>query len=301
MKNNFLKVKLSEKEIKDYLLNILKEFDNFCKKHKLSYFLGGGTLLGAIRHEGFIPWDDDIDVMMNRTDYEKLLKLYPIKESKNSPYEIQDHHIKEGYFIPFARLVDTRVIVDYPDQSIYLKGKYQHLYNLYIDIFPIDGVPLSPLKQRVLFKKVKILKLGRLLAARRFFYIYPGKNSFSKTLKSIFHLPYKLITKIVGYKFFLNKIESLSKKYPYEFSQFVAPITGIYGMKEIVPKEVFSEKIMVKFVDSLFPAPIGYDLYLRKHYGNYMQLPPPEKQVNHFGGGIYKIKEQMIEEEIYEN
>lgn len=124
--------KLSSEEIKQIELNLLLKLDEICKKYKLRYYLCGGTLLGAVRHKGFIPWDDDIDVLMPREDFEKLLRL----EKAETRYGGKDCFLKSGNSIyPFIKLINTNTV---------LKEKYlseEFTTGIWIDIFPLDGMP----------------------------------------------------------------------------------------------------------------------------------------------------------------
>lgn len=137
--------KLNLNEIKAVELNILKQFDQFCKNNNLRYYLAGGTLLGAIRHKGFIPWDDDIDVCMNRPDYERLLNEFP-QNNDNSNLQICDIKYK-NFDAPFCKIVanNTRV-----------RNKFLgNLANskLWIDVFPVDGLPENIDEVNQVYKK----------------------------------------------------------------------------------------------------------------------------------------------------
>jgi lipopolysaccharide cholinephosphotransferase len=114
---------------------------------------------------------------------------------------------------------------------------------------------------------------------------------FLKIMKSIAVLPVVFLSRILGYRFFLNRLDVLTRTYPFTTSTYVAACTGFYGIKEVVPRDVFFEAIPIMFEGHEFFAPLGYDLYLKKHYGNYMQLPEETKRVNHFDGEVYLLQE----------
>lgn len=256
--------KIILKEIKEIELKILLDFDIFCKKNKLRYYLVGGTLLGAIRHKGFIPWDDDIDVCMPRPDYKKLISF----NKQISGLELKCNALKNT-MIPFCKLVNTNTKICIQ----YMENDYnQHIW---IDIFPIDGLPENIIETKNIYKECNFY--------RKLFYICDaklgeGKTKFKKYAKYIL----KPLANLYGKKRCIDNIEQIASQYPYETSKYVGAITwGLYGVGERMLKSEFEKAIEVEFEGHKFPAFSCWDSYLKGLYGDYMQLPPVEKRKTH--------------------
>lgn len=258
-------VKLNSSEIKKLELEILLKFDEFCKQHKLRYYLSDGTLLGAIRHKGFIPWDDDIDVCMPRPDYERAVKLFRILDGR---YKLRSNHI-DDFSAPFAKLVDlnTRVVSRISNSNIEL--------NLWIDIFPVDGLPDNIDIVERIYRKSYFYRCMLML--------YDSKEIHDeKIIKRIMKYVLKPIALLIGKKFFINKLEKIAIQYKYETSKYVGSITwGLYGVGERMLKSEFEKSVEVDFEGYKFPAFSCWDSYLRGLYNDYMQLPPIEKRKTH--------------------
>lgn len=249
-------------EMKKIELNILIYFTEVCKENNLRYYLGGGTLLGAVRHKGFIPWDDDIDVMMPRPDFQKLLSL----SINNENYNI----IKPGtagYYYNFAKLVDTRTILE--EKGIKLIDGL----GVYIDIFPLDGMPETPDARKKRFKELNSIRkrINNTCLLRPKFH----RNPFA----------YLNACRIYNSNKYID-LPSLQKKYldsalknSFDDSEFVFAAGGAYGTRDIFPGKWFEKEIELQFENLSVKAFNGYDFYLTQLYGDYMTLPPEDKRV----------------------
>ncbi len=249
-------------EMKKIELNILIYFTEVCEENNLRYYLGGGTLLGAVRHKGFIPWDDDIDVMMPRPDFQKLLSL----SINNENYNI----IKPGtagYYYNFAKLVDTRTILEEKGIKI-IDG-----LGVYIDIFPLDGMPETPDARKKRFKELNSIR---------------KRINNTCLLKPKFHRnPFAYLNACRIYNSNKNiDLSSLQKKYldsalknSFDDSEFVFAAGGAYGARDIFPGKWFEKEIELQFENLSVKAFNGYDFYLTQLYGDYMTLPPEDKRV----------------------
>lgn len=256
--------KLTKKEIKEIDLKILLYFDSFCKKNKLRYYLSGGTLLGAIRHKGFIPWDDDIDVCMPRDDYEKLIKIY----NNNGRFFLMSKE-KNGYVLPISKIIDkkTKIKNKFLPESI---GN-----SLWIDIIPIDGLPENTKTICKIYKKISLYRLLLMLSLIK---NYSSKNSFKKFFKVIIIY----FSKLIGSKYWSDKIDNISRIYKYNSSKYVGAVGwGLYGIGECMKKSEFEKVVYVEFEGYKFPTFSCWDSYLKGLYKNYMELPPIEKRKTH--------------------
>ena len=257
--------KLTLNEIQKIELNILKEIDSFCQKNNLCYYLAGGTLLGAIRHKGFIPWDDDIDVNMPRPDYERFIKLF---KSENKNYEIRSNRLN-NFSAPFTKIVDTRTLII----EKYRKGNIDT--NIWVDIFPVDGLPENPKDIKQIFEKVDFMRKLLLLSDAK---LGVGKNKFRKYAKYIL----KPLALILGKKYYCEKIEKIALKYPYEKSRFVGAITwGLHGVREKMLKEEYEKTVEVEFEGEKFPTFSCWHTTLQNVYGDYMKIPSIENRQQH--------------------
>lgn len=263
---------LSTEELRRIELDILKYIHFFCKENQIRYYLCGGTLLGAIRHGGFIPWDDDIDICMPRKDYE----IFKKKFKEQGKYKFVCVENTEGYCFPFGKVVNTETVVE---ETIV---RSVNGMGVYVDVFPLDGLGKTYKEA-----KWKVLCCGYCLK-----WIFVGikrdeqNNSLKAYLKnSVYAL--SRITKKYAYKE-INRISKMSK---FENSNFVGVVFGFYGEKEIMPVNIFEKQREHKFEDTTFMIPERYDDYLSRLYGKYMNLPPKEKQVTHHSFRAY-IKEK---------
>ena len=259
------KRKLKSDEIKQIELNLLLKLDEICKNNGLKYYLCGGTLLGAIRHKGFIPWDDDIDVLMPRDDFEKLLQLEKTQKEESIEKIVS---WKSGSSIyPFIKLINTDTVV----KEKYLDEKFTT--GIWIDIFPLDGMPENKIIIEKKFKKIKFYKTVLLTA-----YSESGKGaSWYATLAKRFLIP---ICKRLNTEKLCNKLNDISKEFSISESPYVGGFLWGYGPQEKMPKE-FLEQVNVEFEGHSFPAPKCWNFYLKQLYGDYMQLPPVEKRISH--------------------
>ena len=256
-------MELSLREIQLAELDILKIFSEFCKKEELKYSLVGGTLLGAVRHQGFIPWDDDIDVGMPRPDYEKFIELFMQKRDQ-FPANIDlttDRGEKAMY--PFIKLLNT---------DIQIQSNEGDLTNyVWIDIFPLDGYPSSERATQKFQKKVKNYR-------RLFSYNYKNYNSLNGILRKLFYRA----AKCYGAKKALNKLIALSNKYTYSESDYIGIVAwGLYWLGERMPKDEFEQFVEMSFEENKFTVMGCWDNYLHGIYGDYMQLPPEDKRATH--------------------
>lgn len=257
--------KLSIDEIRRIELDILIEFAGFCRKHDLIFYLSGGTLLGAIRHKGFIPWDDDIDVCMPRKHYEFFVRNFVCS---NKFFKVYSYSLG-NFSAPFTKIIDcqTRVFSKYGDALPEM--------GLWIDVFPVDGLPDDINEVKKIYEVCNFYRTVYGIANAR---LGEGKTGFRKYIKYLL----KPIANIYGKEKCSEKIEHLARCYPYEECAYVGAITwGLYGEGERMVKNEFEHAIEVSFEGHQFPAFSCWDSYLTGLYGDYMKLPPVEARKTH--------------------
>ena len=255
--------KIGLDEIKKIELDILIYIDSLCKQNHLRYFLCGGTLLGAIRHKGFIPWDDDIDISMPRPDYDKLISLI----GSNSSYMVLTSANCDFYY-NFAKVVDTRTTLCEIDNTP-IKNM-----GVYIDIFPLEGMPDNDIEREQHYKQ-----LDRVREKIKSF--AHGKPRLRKNLPAYVKDYHDYIrNKKINLQDLQKEYETLARKYDYDSSEYVYATGGAYKRKDIFLKKMFCDGVSVEFEHVLFTAPTEYDAYLSHLYGDYMKLPPVEKRIS---------------------
>lgn len=254
-------------ELKIIEFNILKHFDAFCKEHNIRYYLAYGTLLGAIRYKKFIPWDDDVDVLVPREDYERLLKIY----EDSAQYKLFAFEKDGKFHYPFAKLCDlsTRKVLPEFRNSDAISG-------VEIDIFPLDCFNSD-------YERAK--KEARSIS-RDIMFLQSSQLKEPPTKKGIKSLIWRLLSayaQIRTDKYFNKKIVKKSKANKQDNPMFVGSKSWcIYGERGVIPAEAFADVTYVEFEGEMFPAPVGYDTYLTCLYGDYLPEPPVEKQkTNH--------------------
>ena len=260
---------LSLREIQLAELEILIQFDAYCKKHHLRYSLCGGTLLGAVRHKGFIPWDDDIDVMMPRPDYEKLKHLATVQSIHQDMVFRCGENGEIG--APFGKILDTRI----PTQISYISD-VNSAY-LWVDIYPVDGLPNDLEEAKKLYRKADCLMLLLGLAQAQ---LGEGRNIFKKYAKYLL----KPLVQSVGVHRIMGALSSLTTGYDYESAKYVGVVIGeSFGINERLPKELFDVFILLEFEGLYFSAMPCWEIYLTQCYGDYMILPKAKHRKGHIG------------------
>ena len=267
-------------ELKKIELEILTQIHELCAEQNLRYSLCGGTLLGAIRHKGFIPWDDDIDIFMPRPDYNKLIEYCKTHET---PFTLLCNETDERYGYLFGKAMSkTATIVEENNDT----GDID--MGVYVDIFPIDGLADTYEKSKKLFNKTSFKR--ELLVARNWSRFFKSKTH--PWYYEPFRLAFFLLSRFASKKKLVRSIQKKYKDFDFDESKYSATVCGSYRLKEILPTEVYSEFIDLEFEGKTFRAIKNYETYLSNIYGDYMQLPPEEKRVSHHMFKAYYKEEQ---------
>ena len=274
-------------ELRKIQLDILVDFARFCDENKLTYFLAGGTLLGAVRHKGFIPWDDDIDVMMPRKDYERFVKTY-----RHKFYKANWIASNKNYVEKFTKVCDLRT---YLVNENYKEHEVNDVNCVFIDVFPIDGMPNGKLKQKLLiyFEQFLIGCHSASVLKYKISSRYNDKDAGFLSWRKYFRTVLKFIMiSFIGNtnpRFWANLIDKFARLKEYDTQEEVASIVaGNYGLKEIVPRSIYMKKKRIKFENNEFFVPEHYECYLINLYGNtYMELPPIDKRASHHNFKAY--------------
>lgn len=255
-------VSTERKKIWTVILDLIVELDRICKKHNIHYYLDGGSLLGAVRHNGFIPWDDDIDVTMPRDDYERFVQL---SEEFKHPYFLQTPYTDPEYFYSFAKIRNSNTT------ALNQMFKYQMFnHGIWISVFPLDKFPIE--KGEELYLKIRSLTYENSTFMRmknpfldednrKRVDEYSGRNPV-QTFEEIQHLAQTY-----------NGVET-------DYWGTIILTIVRYGRKPLLRKSY--DDVEYHMFENLFlPIPIGFDEVLRTEYGNYMELPPEEERGGH--------------------
>lgn len=252
---------LSLKERKNIQLEMLKEIDVFCRKHEIKYSLAFGTLLGAIRHKGFIPWDDDVDIMMPLPDMLRFKELFHSETMKYCDVDTDKY-----FCFSFARIADTR--------TINKEGLIHNSYGICIDLYPVVAISDDDDQNAFFFEKAKKLE------KRSDFFI-------KWRMRAVKYLP---VRSIPFYRMAIKKLSNFTR-YSYEYGKtnkyyIIAGPISLYK-KMSYDFDMFEEMIEVYFEGFKFLSIANYDTYLTMRYGNYMQLPPESERHPYHGGNYY--------------
>jgi lipopolysaccharide cholinephosphotransferase len=260
--------KIGLEEQKRIQLEMLVDFDRFCTEHQLRYYLHCGTLLGAVRHQGYIPWDDDIDVSMPRWDYEQFIRLYN-EQRVNPDYEVISFLQNPDFYLPFAKLIHRRTqLAEAVDSDLKL--------GIYLDIFPLDNMGDTKEEAKRLFDEVYVLRQKLIVQNLKLI----KERSLYKNIAIFFMKLFAGKNKRRG---LIRQIDEKCRKYESEkIGRYIAVnCAANYGEKEIMPGEWYEDYIVVPFEEYRFRIPAGYDGNLKQFYGDYMKLPPEEKRKSH--------------------
>lgn len=268
-------------ELQEKLLDMLKWFHNFCEKEGLTYFAAGGTALGAVRHKGFIPWDDDIDVGMPRPDYEKFLKLAK-KINGQSDYFVEFSQGQKEYVYSFAKIYDTRT-------TLIEDIRYKAKRGIYIDVFPIDGVGNSEEECNKNFKlvhqKINILRM-----------LVVGLKKKRSLKKTFLILAARCIPSFVlSHTKLIAQIRELAMKCEYDKCDYVVNYGGAWGKKEIIKRQWIGKPQISRFENIDIYIPNDYDAYLTALYGDYMTLPPVSKRCSQHNYLYINLEQSYME------
>ena len=257
------------KQIQNCEIEILSRIDEICKKHNLEYFGIGGTALGAVRHEGFIPWDDDIDIGMPRKDYEKFLEIAAAELP--GEYHIQHFSTEKKTPFYFAKIRKNNTeFVEY-----YLKDMDIH-HGIFVDIFPFDNVPENEKVREIHFKVCRFLyqmflakSLTTTMSSR-----ITHKESMKGHIRKVVHYMLFFVPKGLIFNLLDKGVQLFNGKDADEISHIVRRRLRVYK-KDLYPIEE------LKFENIVMPVPANYDAYLRAQFGDYEVLPPEEKRYGH--------------------
>lgn len=260
------KVELTAEQVRSMQLKGLEMalfFDKFCEEHGLLYYMCGGCCIGSIRNKGFIPWDDDVDVFMPRSDYEKLKELWVDTPEYSIQYTTKDF-LTENQFLTINANNTTFIKTYQKDLDIN--------HGLVLDVLPLDGCPTGIRRK---FQKVWALLYSLFIVGKA-----PTNHGKIVTLGG------KVLLALVKPKSWRYKVwrlcERKMSKYPISQCEYITELcSGPHYMQNEYPKEYFESAIRVDFEGYQMPIPVGYDGYLKMAFGDYMQLPPKEKQVCH--------------------
>ena len=245
-------------ELRQIQIGILDEVHSFCEAHGLRYFLSSGTLIGAVRHKGYIPWDDDIDIYMPREDYEAFLNTY---HDKSGRYKAINPRLESDYYYTFAKVVDLRTKMIETETEGYEIG-------VFMDIFPVDYVTDDLQERERVFKLKKLLyKIRRCkisnanpLRSRLAYWCY-------KSLPVSAHYVFRLIQRLIVLGIPTHTVCNMTEAGP--------------KIKGCFPAEDIASSVDIEFEGKLYKTMVGYKDYLERTYGDYMTLPPVEQRVTH--------------------
>lgn len=268
--------KLTLKEVQHNSFEILYAFHRYCVDNNLRYQLAYGTCLGAIRHKGFIPWDDDVDVMMPRPDYEKLEEL--ISKNPIPGLELLSFKANKVYSSPLAKIHNP---------NTYACQHYSQIdrpaFGVYIDVFIVDGIPSGKFKQMMLFKIANVVRRCWGLSVGTWDY---ETQSLMRHIKIVCSSVFKLI----GYRFWVRLYNNVSKYYDYDKQPYAGIVQFGEGIiKECHNRSMFEESVLMDFEGFRFFVPLDWNTYLSKMYGDYMQLPPISERVSKHGTDFYEF------------
>lgn len=270
---------LTEEELKTVEFDILKYLRHLCERMGLKYYLMGGTLLGAVRHQGFIPWDDDIDVMMPRKDYDRLISYF--REHSQGRYQLADLALQRDYSFPIGKLMDTDTML-ISNTVRTCKGA-----GAFIDIFPLDRVKgIADVRKRG-------EQLGRYntfinLFSRMLPEDYKNEKKKWNFKEKLIYSKYRLI----GWHRLAEKYEHICREYNEQETQYSAYICWILHDREIWSDKLLGEGTKVLFEGEYFNAPSDYKEFLTTVYGDYMQLPPEDKRITRHSFKVYWREEE---------
>lgn len=240
-------------------LELLAELDRVCKKHNIKYFADSGTLLGAVRHKGFIPWDDDIDVAMLRQDYEKLKQLS--SSEFKSPYFLQSAYTDKAYFRGHIQLRNSNTAAIIPSEG----NKVQFNQGIFLDIFPIDEISSNYFERNIKFFCIKFYsKIFKIMCVKDDI----NTPKIKKIIRTIIRKIFKMKNFVGLYKRFERCCSNAKFK-----SNTVDKISFILNRNgyRFIPKDYYLESVEVDFEDTKVPIPKEYDKILKMLYGeNYM-------------------------------
>lgn len=253
-------------ELQERLVDMLEWFHRLCEKNHLRYYIIAGTMLGAVRHGGFIPWDDDIDVGMPRSDYEKLKKLARGVDAGKYKIEFPFDENKEYPYL-YAKIYDT-------ETTFIEKLRHSIKRGIYVDIFPIDGVGNSLEKAKENYKTFYRHFVLNLMISSTFL----RRRNLKKNIAVLLG---RIISPLFVNKYnLMKKIDCICKEKDFDNSNFVCNLLGGAGTKGIVPKEYFGTPTEIDFENIKVFGLENPHMYLKSMYGDYMKLPPIEKRVS---------------------
>lgn len=234
------------------ILEMIKDIDIVCKKNNIPYYLAYGSCLGAVRHNGFIPWDDDFDICLKYEDYKKFIDVCK-KDLDPSKYFVQTLETDPNYYLSFAKIrnIQTTLIEE--------NNKFENMVNgVYVDVFPLVGYPNTKFKKNLFdINRAFALSANRNVINNKFLYFI-----------------FKIILKIFGKKNIIKHCTKQCLKYKCEnCNQIISVFDGDGIQINLTSNEVLGQPTYVKFEDTMLPIPENYDLYLKNVYGDYMKLP----------------------------
>lgn len=283
-------IKDIKKEWNATILDILKAFMKICKDNGLTYYCCAGTAIGAVRHHGIIPWDDDIDVIMPRPDYDRLLEI--AKAADFGKYEIITPYDDETYPLYFSKLSNRNTTLIEDRQIPCVIG-------LYVDIFPLDATDDDVAKaKRLKDRYTKIINRLNAVSTHNTFGEYLSLLKKKEEWGRFAIKTLAFFCRSAVRRHLIRQMDRLSHLYDYDKAKNVQVYTGSYGHREVFPKSWLGKGKEFPFEDTTVLLPECYDEYLRHFFNDYMQFPPVEQRIEKHNRAYLNIHEKETREEI---